>query len=317
MAGKVGSASFSALYIDGYDLLTQKPKGFTWKASAIQEDTTGLGDTFHGVTPTGLTKVEVSQSGAFFDDSTNAVHALLTPIVITSNSQASPSVVTCPVPHGLTSGDSVIIAAVVGSNADINGTRTVTVITPLTFSVAVDASTAGGTGGYFTLASGVTKSQTSRILSAAYSGLTVGQPAFSASGVYGMSYDVLSQVGNLTKANVTYDVSGTFDRGPVLASGAHTIDWTGTAVNNGASSSAGAAGILQVAAFSGFTGFVGTIEDSPDNASWTTRITFANVTAAPKAQRVTMAGAVAQYVRFIGDVTGTGSITVLVTFSRG
>lgn len=70
-------------------------------------------------------------------------------IPITSNSQASPSVVTTPVPHGLTTGDKILISGVTGSDADINGEQTVTVISTTTFSVAVDASTSDGTGGSF------------------------------------------------------------------------------------------------------------------------------------------------------------------------
>lgn len=68
-------------------------------------------------------------------------------IPITSNSQASPSVVTTTVPHGLTTGDKVLIAGVSGSDADINGERVATVITTTTFSVPVDATTSAGTGG--------------------------------------------------------------------------------------------------------------------------------------------------------------------------
>ena len=73
-----------------------------------------------------------------------------TVVPITSNSQANPTVVTTPVPHGLTSGDIVVIAGVAGSSPTINGERTVTVITPTTFSVAVDTSGgSAGTGGSF------------------------------------------------------------------------------------------------------------------------------------------------------------------------
>lgn len=74
-------------------------------------------------------------------------------IPITSNSQASPSVVTTPIPHGLTTGDVVLISGVEDSDADINGEHTVTVVDEYTFSVAVDASTSGGTGGSFVRAS--------------------------------------------------------------------------------------------------------------------------------------------------------------------
>lgn len=71
-------------------------------------------------------------------------------VAITSNSQANPSVVTTPVPHGLTTGDIILISGVATSSPTINGERTVTVISATTFSVPVDTSAgAAGTGGSF------------------------------------------------------------------------------------------------------------------------------------------------------------------------
>lgn len=75
-------------------------------------------------------------------------------IPITSNSIANPSVVTTPVPHGLTTGQVILISGVATSSPTINGERTVTVISTTTFSVAVNV-TVGGTGGTFVLASTV------------------------------------------------------------------------------------------------------------------------------------------------------------------
>jgi hypothetical protein len=74
-------------------------------------------------------------------------------VPITSNSKATASVVTCPVPHGLAAGHIVLISGVAGSSPTINGSRAVTVIDALTFSVPVDTSGAGtaGTGGTFVL----------------------------------------------------------------------------------------------------------------------------------------------------------------------
>lgn len=69
-------------------------------------------------------------------------------IPITSNTLANPSVVTTPIPHGLTTGDIILISGVITSNPTINGERTVTVISPTTFSVPVNVTTAG-TGGSF------------------------------------------------------------------------------------------------------------------------------------------------------------------------
>jgi hypothetical protein len=69
-------------------------------------------------------------------------------IPITSNSQANPSVVTTPVPHGLATGQVVVISGVATSSPTINGTRTVTVTGTHTFTVPVNV-TVAGTGGSF------------------------------------------------------------------------------------------------------------------------------------------------------------------------
>lgn len=69
-------------------------------------------------------------------------------IPITGNTLANPSVVTTPVPHGLATGDIILIAGVITSTPTINGERTVTVISPTTFSVPVNV-TIAGTGGSF------------------------------------------------------------------------------------------------------------------------------------------------------------------------
>lgn len=154
-------------------------------------------------------------------------------IPITSNSLANPTVVTTPVPHGLATGAIILISGVITSNPTINGERVATVISPTTFSVPVNVTTAG-TGGSF----------------------------------------VRSNTSN------------------------------------------GAAGYQEVVAFSGFSGFVGKIRTSPDNTTFADLITFANVTAAPNAQRVTVAGVIDRYVSFDGNVTGAGSITILVGLAR-
>lgn len=131
------------------------------------------------------------------------------------------------------------------------------------------------------------------------------------------AYEVIAKIAGLSKANASYQVTGDVDdTGVILQNAAQTIDWTGTAVDNTASTPDGGAGYLQVTAFAGLTGFVGLIESSPDNAAWSTLITFTNVTAAPAAQRIAFVGVVPRYLRFRGDVAGSGSITVFAGFSR-
>lgn len=75
-------------------------------------------------------------------------------IPITSNSIANPTVVTTPVPHGLTTGQVILISGVASSSPTINGQRTVTVTGANTFTVPVNV-TVAGTGGSFVLASTV------------------------------------------------------------------------------------------------------------------------------------------------------------------
>jgi len=64
---------------------------------------------------------------------------------IVGNSLASPTVVTTLLPHGLASGDSVFFAST-NSTPNIDGLRVATVISPTTFSVPVNVTTAGTAG---------------------------------------------------------------------------------------------------------------------------------------------------------------------------
>jgi len=67
-------------------------------------------------------------------------------VPITSSSVANPSIITTPVPHGLTNGQKVLIAGHTGSTPAINGEHVATVISATTFSIPVNV-TVGGTGG--------------------------------------------------------------------------------------------------------------------------------------------------------------------------
>jgi len=79
------------------------------------------------------------------------LNALGSPVALTSNSQVSPTVFTTTTAHTFQTGDTVTIAGVTGANADPNGARVITRLSPTTFSVPVDCSTAGGTGGTATI----------------------------------------------------------------------------------------------------------------------------------------------------------------------
>lgn len=78
------------------------------------------------------------------------IDALGPPVAITSNSQASPTVITCAT-HTFQTGDTVVLAGIVGANADPNGSRVATRINSTSFSVPVNCGTAGGTLGTATI----------------------------------------------------------------------------------------------------------------------------------------------------------------------
>jgi hypothetical protein len=69
-----------------------------------------------------------------------------TAVAIATSSVAAATVITTSAAHGLVTGDLAIIAGHAGSTPAIDGTYTVTVLTPTTFTIPVTV-TIGGTGG--------------------------------------------------------------------------------------------------------------------------------------------------------------------------
>lgn len=70
---------------------------------------------------------------------------------IVSNTAANPTVITTLAAHGLVVDQTVNIAGNTGSNADINGTRVITSVpSATTFTIAVNCTVSGGTGGKIT-----------------------------------------------------------------------------------------------------------------------------------------------------------------------
>lgn len=78
--------------------------------------------------------------------------ALGPPVTMATNTQANPTVFTVTAGHSFQTGDTVVIAGNASSNADPNGTRVATRVSATQFSVPIDCSVAGGTGGTATIA---------------------------------------------------------------------------------------------------------------------------------------------------------------------
>lgn len=71
---KWGGKDVKVFLADGYDLLAAKPTELSDKTIVGLEDTDGLGDAWDEFTPTGHAAAELSQAGAFYDDSTDNIH---------------------------------------------------------------------------------------------------------------------------------------------------------------------------------------------------------------------------------------------------
>ena len=83
-------------------------------------------------------------------------------------------------------------------------------------------------------------------------------------------------------------------------------------------SNAGGVGYMQVTAYSGFTGCLNKIMHSANDSAYAVLITFTDLGATylPAKERKTVAGTVDRYLASLGDVTGSGSITVFMGFCR-
>jgi len=164
-----------------------------------------------------------------------------------------------------------------------------------------------------------TPQASARVLCVGFAGQTVGYPFVGFEGTFSSDYEVVAELGNLQKANVTYTMSGSRSAGEITQPLAtKTADWntTSTPVDNAASSASGGVGFLQCTAASGFSAFVGTLKDSADDVTYSSLIAFTDNVSAPFAERKTVSGTVERYIAFDGNVTGTGSITVFAGFSR-
>ena len=77
--------------------------------------------------------------------------ALGSPVAITSNSQANPTSCLTATVHTFQTGDTVLLAGITGANADPNGSRVATRVDTTHFTVPINCTTAGGTGGTATI----------------------------------------------------------------------------------------------------------------------------------------------------------------------
>jgi hypothetical protein len=249
-------------------------------------------------------------------------------IKILTSSVASPSVITTAEAHGIADGQTVRIAGHTGSTPDINNDYVATVISTTTFSVPENV-TVGGTGGTVTQYNSA--DWTTENGQAVDYTLDINQHAVPilTSSVASPTVITTSEPHGLTTGQIvliaghsgsTPDINGE-EAVTVVTTTTFTVVQNVTVGGTGGTivqsdSVAGGYGFQQVTALTGLTGFVGTIRDSADDITYLDLLAFANVTAAPAAERKVVAGTVDRYLAFDGDVTGTGVIVVFCGFSR-
>ena len=133
------------------------------------------------------------------------------------------------------------------------------------------------------------------------------------------AFNTTSSANAAVSGSLATQTTGVTDAGQSVADlAAVTVDGNGTAVDGTAATANGGLAQIHVTAFSGLTSDVVTIEHSVDGAtSWATLATFTTVTGITS-ERVTVATGttVRRYLRVVDDVTGTGSVTRQVSFSR-
>ncbi len=157
-------------------------------------------------------------------------------------------------------------------------------------------------------------------------GVAVGKPAMFIVGDPS-EYAVDAQVADAVAMTMAAQADEGVEMGWVLAPfQAYTADaLAGTAVDRGAFNSVqagvpqpytnqGFVAAMHVTAYAGFTGVAVKVQHSADNSSWADLVSFTNVTAVGW-QRVSVAKGtqINRYLRASIDVTGSGSVTLMVT----
>ncbi len=132
---------FAGAYAQKYARLTSR--NGLHKANAAYEISGAADD---GVILHELSEEAGDYDGTGADSHDTADETFIPAIAVTSSSVGNPSVITCSSPHGITTGEKVVIAGHAGSTPSLNGEQVATVISATTFSVPVNV-TAGGTSG--------------------------------------------------------------------------------------------------------------------------------------------------------------------------
>ena len=328
---KYGSTS-AIFLVDGYNFLAPKLKSLNLKITQLTEQTDGLGDANQAFSPTGKQQGAITQGGAFWDTAANSIHdAMASKMGVTPQDTPRVMTVGCmgntvgAVIYGIQGAFSVAYEAAValGKLTKANAEHLLAglidrgqIVQPLAAQTADWNTHSLGTFVDFTLdpsqfvipITSATAASPCVVTTTVPHGLTTGQKVLISGNTYAVpniNADLAVTVISATTFSVAVDTT--------LSTGAGT---GGSFVRS--STVNGGAGYQEVTAFSGFTGYVGKIRHSADESTYADLAVFVNVTSAPNGQYIAVAAGttVNRYTCHDGDVTGTGSISVLSAFCR-
>jgi hypothetical protein len=311
--------------VDGYDLLSSKPKGFKHSVNVPTQPADGLGDLWAEHAPIGTRKVTVEQTDAFFTTTADRIHTAMKDMPTTSRllafAPASNAIgaLFVGLQGVLTTTYGVISKLNALTNADVTHLGSgqvdegVVLQSHTTKTVDWNTKTDGAAVDYALNTTqrvipitSATKAAASVVTTPIAHGLTTGDLIL-------ISGNTLAGPSINAELAVTVLSTTTFSV-PVNTAGSSGVGTGGSFVRT--NSSGGGVGYQFVSALTGFTGFVGKIRDSADDLTYADLITFANVTAAPAKERATVVGVVDRYLSYDGNVTGSGTIKPFVGFRR-
>jgi hypothetical protein len=321
----VSSASFAVLLVDGYSLLSAKVQGFSHEVEVELEPSEGLGDLWRATLPTGMRKATITQDGAFFDTTAAGIHAAMsaapstTRIVAWAEAGNTIGAIFAACQGALTAKYTVLSASAKLTKANVayqvTGALDEGVIVQNATPKTVDWNTkTDGASVDYTLdptqtvipITSATKANPCVVTTTVPHNLTTGQK-------------ILPSGNTLAGPSINSDLAVTVISTTTFSVAVNTTASTGAGTGGSfvrSSTVLGGVGYQFISAMNGFSGFVGKIRSSPDDVTYADLISFTNQTAAPAAERLTVAGTIDRYLCFNGDVTGSGSITPFVGFKR-
>lgn len=329
MAGKHGSASIWLL-VDGYNLISAKLQSLRYKLSSIMEKSDGCGDLWDEHTPVGKRQLEVAQEGAFFDTSAGNIHAALSGSV-PDTPQDTVRIVTMGFAGSVIGQPFLGCEGAYSHSYEVLGERDKLQRANVEYTVGgvVDDGVvlhelSAETGDDTTEDESVDHTTEPGILSVPVVSSSVANPSIITTSAphrlqTGDTVLIAGHVGSTPDINGEHAVA-VIDTTHFSIAVNVTVGGAGGTIVEG-KTNAGGAGYLEVTALTlgGYTSVTVAIRDSDDDITFADLVSFAVVTAAPEAQRVTVSGAVERYLAQSVTFNGAGagpSITYFAGFAR-